>query len=251
MSTLLNNLGRISELNAVNTVLVSAGELPYPSNTILENLAAMDVKTILNLLQDVTREMQLEPWEFNTETGRIWTPQLEDYVWTDNNGDSVAISIFLDPTETFVTWKLTKCQENRGLDVDIRLSEKDDYPFAPAQNIPVLYDKRNHRDGPETERHPFIYLDVQYVKNFNLLPEEAKRYISVVAARRFCQQSLGSAEKGTFSAQDESAALRLLKRAHGRPERFNIKNNPEVQQMLGHRGDGRMSFMRRLKNKGG
>lgn len=250
MSTLLNNLGRITELTAVNTVLVSAGENPYPSTTLLENIGAFDVKTIINLLQDVTREMQLEPWEFNTETGRIWYPQIEDYVWTDNNGDLVGISIFLDPTDSFLSWKLTSCRENYGLDVDIRLSEKNDYPLAPGQNIPVLYDKRNHRDGPETEKHPFIYLDVQYVKNFNLLPEEAKRYISVVAARRFCQQALGSAEKGTFSAQDEAAALRLLKRAHGRPEKFNIKNNPEVQQMLGHRGDGRMRFGRRLRNKG-
>jgi hypothetical protein len=247
MSTLLNNLGRISELDAVNTVLVSSGESPYPDNTVLENVVAPDVLTALKLLKDVAREMQMEPWEFNTEIGRLLDPGAT-FNFLNNDTSHTLVNIFPDPGATYMAWSLTRCQENRGLDVDVRLSTQ--YTSSGNQ-VAVIYDKRNHRDGPEASKHPYLYLDVQYVKNFDLLPEEAKRYISVVASRRFCQQTLGSAEKGTFTAADESAALRLLKRAHGRPEQFNIKNNPEVQAMLGFRGDARYSFTRRLRNKGG
>lgn len=243
---ILQSLGTTTELDAVNTVLVSSGETPLPSNTVLENQTGFDVLTALDLLKKITIEVQTEPWKFNTEDGRRHNPFESDWVWVDNDGSEVLINLYLDPGLYYTAWSLTPCPENRDLDVFVKPSEV--YTDVGGDPVNVLYDKQYHRDGPVADRYPAVYLDVQYVHDFAVLPEVAKRYISVVASRRYCQQALGSAEKGTFSREDEQAALRLLKREQGRPRKYNFKNNPEIAQGLG-RNPGRPTFGRKLFNK--
>lgn len=242
----LSNIQRTTELEAVNTVLNSAGEGMLPEDTILEDATAFDVKMVIGLLRTVTREVLTEPWKFNTEFGIIWRPLTEGFEYQDNNGDTVLINIFEDPGTQYAKWELSLCNENDGL--ELKLFPSQQFEIDDAAH-PVLRDTKYHRDGPLQSKHPVIYLDVQFMLDFGYLPETARRYISVVASRRFCQQALGSAEKGSFSREDEVAALRLLKREHGLSRRYNFLNNPQTSRILG-RDPGRMSIARRIHNKG-
>lgn len=243
---LLQDFVNTTELDAVNTVLVSAGESPLPSTTVLANETAFDIKTALDLLKKVSKEVQLEPWKFNTEDGKIFYPS-DEFNFLNPDGSHTLVNIFPSPYLLYTAWELTPCEENRCLDVLIKPSTQ--YTEAPSGlTVPVVYDKYNHRDGPEKERHPFLYLDVQYVLDFAHIPEVARAYIAIVASRRFCQQTLGSAEKGTFSRENEVSALRLLKREQGRPRRYSFLNNLETLETMG-RPVSSYRFERALRNK--
>jgi hypothetical protein len=242
--TVFNNIGLTDELQAINTVLVSAGESPYPDTTVIVNQATPDFLTARDLIRKLCAEVQTEPWKFNTEDGVQWAPISTDFLWQDINSGEV-INIFGDPAAHYIKWELTPCVENGDLRVILAPSEQ--FQVAGA-SWPVLRDIVNHRDGPLASEHPFLYLDVQWALDWGYLPEVARRYITTVAARRFCQQILGSAEKGSFSRDDELGALRLLKREQGKPRKHNLLNNPGTASMLG-RDPGRLTFGRRIFNK--
>lgn len=239
-----DNISLTTELQAINTVLVSSGESPYPDTTIIENQATPDFLTARDIIRKLCAEVQTEPWRFNTEDGVQWAPISTDFLWEDVNGGEV-INIFGDPAVQYIKWELTPCVENR--DLRVMLAPSQQFQISEAQ-WPVLRDTVNHRDGPPAALHPYLYLDVQWALDWSYLPEVARRYITTVAARRFCQQILGSAEKGSFSRDDELGALRLLKREQGRPRKHNLLNNPGVASMLG-RDPGRVTFGRRINNK--
>lgn len=240
---LFESLVLTGELSAINTVLVSAGETPLPDNTVIENISAPDVLIARDLIRKLCVEVQTEPWAFNTEDGIQWQPMTTDFLWVDSaSGEGTLINIFQDPSSQYIKWGLTPCAENG--DLRVMLAPSQQFEVSEAQ-FPVLRDIVNHRDGPEASKHPFLYLDVQWLLDWDYLPQVARRYITTVAARRFCQQALGSAEKGRFTETDELGALRLLKREQGRPRKHNFLNNPGTSQMSG-RHSGRHAFARRI-----
>ncbi len=241
---LLEDFTNTTELEAVNTVLVSAGETPLPAATVLENQTAPDILAAIDLLKKVSKEVQLEPWRFNTEDGVRHNPTAE-FTFTNPDSTTTVVNIFTNPSLLYTAWELTPCDENRDLDVMVRMSTQ----YTSGGNpVAVLYDRLNHRDGPEKADHPAVYLDVQYALDFAILPEVARRYVSVVAARRFAQQLLGSVDRSSFSSSDELTALRLLKREQGRPRKYNFLNNLEILETMG-RPTVSYPYERRLRNK--
>lgn len=243
--TVFNAIQLTSELDAINTVIVSAGESPYPSDTDIVEQTTPDFITARDLIRKLCAEVQTEPWLFNTEDGIQWEPVQSGFVWTDRDTTEVIINVFPDPNTQYIKWSLTPCHENADLRVILAPSQQ--FQIADA-SAPVLRDIVCHRDGPVASKHPFLYLDVQWALDWAYLPEVARRYITTVAARRFCQQILGSAEKGSFSRDDELGALRLLKREQGKPRKHNLLNNQGTTQILG-RNPGRVQFGRTIKNK--
>jgi hypothetical protein len=241
---ILENFANTTELDAVNTILVSAGETPLPSSTILANQTAFDILTALDLLKKVSKEVQLEPWKFNTEDGVRHNPTAT-FNFLNPDGTQTLCNIFTNPSLIYTAWALTPCEENRDLDVMVRMSKQ---YTSGGLSVAVLFDKRNHRDGPEKDKYPAVYLDVLYALDFALMPEVARTYVAIVASRRFCQQTLGSAEKGTFSRENEVAALRLLKREQGRPRAYNFLNTLETLEIMG-RPTVVYPYERKLYNK--
>lgn len=227
-----------TELEAVNTMRVAIGEPPLPSNTVLTSITDADVVTALNTLGKVAREVLSEGWKFNTMVGIEVLP-MDTYRWTDNASYETELNVFKVP-QGYLSWSLTSCPENGDLDMVERMSTG---YRQEGSSVPVMYDRTYNRDGARSDRYKSIYIDGIVAVQFENLPEAARRYIAIRAARQFASQVVGSQELVGFTFQDEVAALRTLKRLWGIAERINfLEGSLSAWQWIGgrpHSGSGR------------
>lgn len=231
------NLAPTTELEAVNAMLRAIGEAPVSSLS----TSQVDVVTALGILTDLTREVQGEGWRFNTEFGMEVRPTVSNFAWLDTAGVTTLIHIYKKPTGV-VRWSLSTDAAqvaSKFIDVSERPSKKYVESGAP---VLVLYDRSNNRDGFPASERSVLYLDVVWLFDFEKLPETARRYIVIRAARQFAQEALGSTEVAGFKEGDESRALRALLRDQGDDENeYNVFNNPDLTKHLGSRP--RMSYV--------
>lgn len=242
MPAVIKDILATTELEAVNTMLGSIGEAQLPSATDLSTATQTDVTLAKNILLNACREVQTLGWRFNTEYG-VEVPPDATFSWVDTDGATTLLNIFhvpltvqvagvgLRPTG-MIRWKQTECVENLGLDLVARPSKR--YTSAAATRL-VFYDRYKNRDGPAAADYPYIYIDAVYAFDFEKLPEEARRYIAVLASRRFSQQALGSQTLSSFTERDEMFALRTLKREQGLPEKLNMRNTSHSMSIHGWR----------------
>lgn len=174
-----------SELEAVNTLLAAIGETPVSSLLVTDVADVADAKTKLD---EVSREVQSKGWAFNTE---------EQYPLSrDVNG-----SITLPPN-------LLKMSLSRV-----------DYPdIDVAQRGSRLYDKVGHT---------YIFtVDLKATAVFLLawddLPQAARHYIMVKAARSYQARNLGASSLFQFTEAEEGEALANLKESEGETGRYNM-----------------------------
>jgi hypothetical protein len=179
---------RISELSAVNTMLSVIGEAPIES---LNNALNSDVVSARNTLQTVSRSVQAEGWFFNTENNY---PLI-----ADNSGHitlpASVMSVDIEP--------------NNMLDKSDVILRKD-----------RLYNLEDHSynftPGAKYKATIIFLLD------FDELPEIAKDYIVIRAARRFQTDSVGSDILEKFSEKDEYMARTALMREEIRDGDYNF-----------------------------
>jgi len=253
MPAFITNLAPTTELEAVNVMLSSAGEAPLPVGTDLSVATASDVVVALNILRNSTREVQSMGWKFNTEFGYQLVPSTANptspFDWVDNAGVHINLNVFLPPAN-LLGFSLTSIVEQQGyqfVDTVIRPSRK---VLIGGQPILVFYDRVFNRDGfPVTER-PYLYIDPVWAFDFEKMPEEARRFCAIHAARQFVQQVVGSQTLASFTDQDERLAFRNLKRAFGDEDDFNMLANTDVSKHLGGRpySGGYISYDPRRKS---
>lgn len=227
----ITNLAPTTELEAVNAMLRAIGEAPVST---LTGATQVDVVAALGILTDLTREVQEEGWRFNTEFGMEVLPTVSNYAWLDTAGVTTLLNIFKKPAGV-VRWSLSTDAAQVGsryIDVAERPSKKYQEAAAP---VLVLYDRANNRDGFPASERTKLYLDVVWLFDFEKMPETARRYIVVRAARQFAQEVLGSSELASFKESDESRALRALLRDQGDDDEYNVFNNPDLTKHLGSR----------------
>ena len=162
-----------TELEAVNTLLSTIGEAPI---TTLEGPLPHDVATAVNTFNEVLREIQMEGWHFNTEDNYTLPLTPEGEILLAANLIRVS---FTDPDSTDVI--------KRG---------------------GRLYDRANHTyqfGAP-------LSGTVTFLLPFEEIPETIKWYITVRAARRFQERTVGSSELQKFNAQDEIFARAAARR---------------------------------------
>jgi len=174
----------------------------------------------LNVLSKSAREVLTEGWKFNTRYGFELTPDAQ-YVWTDHAGKETTLNVFKPPVG-FLSWELTVCPENGDLDMIVAPSVGYRELGQPVQ---VLFDRTYNRDGADAQRYTGVYIDGIVAVPFEEMPESARRYISVKAARQFSAQTVGAPELVTFNERDEIAALRILKREQGNKTNPNMLTN--------------------------
>jgi len=173
-----------TKLEAVNTVLSAIGELPTTA-TVLTNGTSADVSMAEQILDEVNREVQAEGWHFNT-----------DY----------KVSFALDGSNHIV---ITADNVVRvtvgGKDITIR--------YESVSTERRLYDKTENT---------YVFtaaIDkaavVVYLFEFFGIPEAAKRYITIRAARLFQDRMVGSPAHHQFTQRDEFKALLDLKEYEG------------------------------------
>lgn len=182
-------------LEAVNLMLSTIGEAPV--NTV-ENNGVLDAVAAKQHLSTINREVQTRCWHWNREEGVVITPSHPD-------------KFIILPANVL---RVDATGRSAGFDV--------------VQRGNRLYDRKRHSyqfDEP-------LMVDMVVLLPFEELPEAARHYIAIRAARKFQESVLGSSEISQFSLRDELMAKVTLEDSEAETAGFNIFDNAWVQEVL-------------------
>jgi hypothetical protein len=185
----------LTELKAVNIMLSVIGEAPV--NT-LTGQSTADIIQAQAVLADVSRQVQTTGWDFNTEY---------DYPLTPNSDDEVVL-----PSNTLKV----DCTSHPQLDAVQRGSR--------------LYSRseRSYTCFTDTE----YKCDLTLLMEFDQLPEAAKYYITIKAARRFGDSVLGAEATHLYTKEEEAQAKADLEENHGDTADFTIFDSQSTYQII-------------------
>ena len=179
------NLSPTSELEAVNQMLAIIGESPVNS---LENSGVTDANVAHALLSYCSREAQIVGWHWNTEKNFPLTPNQEGNLMLPFN-----------------TLKVDTSGNSAGLDL--------------VQRGNRLYDRVNHTFQ---FKNGVVTVELVLCLPFDQMPEAARAYVTIRAARQFQERVMGSATTQSFNAQDEYRAMAVLRDAEAETADHNI-----------------------------
>jgi hypothetical protein len=193
-TTVATTLTPTTTLEAINQMLFAIGEAPV--NRVEDN-GLVDAAVALRTLVNVSREVQKDGWHWNTDECISISPD------TDGNIKLPANTLKVDTA---------------GADADV------DVAWRGAR----LYDRANHTFAFTRP----LTVDLVLMLDFEELPEAARNYIALRAARRFQQNSVGSAELSGFQQQDELRALVALQNHEAETADYRMLNNYDVARVL-------------------
>lgn len=173
-----------SELDAVNIMLATIGEAPIND---LSTSGLGDVAAAKAVLHSTSRSVQASGWHFNTEIDYELSPSVDGFLLLPLN-----------------QLRVDTVGDSRDIDVAVR-GER-------------LYNRKDHT---------YVFTEAVKVElivflPFTDLPEAARNYITVKAARKFQSNVLGSELIEAFTQDDEMDALVLLKDAEGDTADYNM-----------------------------
>ena len=174
----MTTTARSTELEAVNVILSTIGESPLNS---LSGSLPVDGTVAKNVLSEVAREVQSAGWHFNTQ-------YKVDLTRDANNKVPVGTDV--------VRVQLNKKYDKSSYDV----VQRGTYLFNLAKNS-------------ETFDQDFTENTLIYLLDFDKLPEQARRYITIRSARVFHDRTLGANTLHKFSSEDEARSLSVMKQA--------------------------------------
>ena len=164
---------KISELDAVNSVLANIGQSPV--NSLTEN--SVDIGLAVRHLSNVSRELQMRGWSFNTDSEYVLSPNSDDKIAITDN----ILAVDLDNTDY------------PELDVVIRGS--------------FLYNRY-------TRSYTFtgdIEADVTWLNAWDDLPPHAQNYIVVTAGIRLSDDTEAGPASHKFGQEDQLHAWNAFK----------------------------------------
>jgi hypothetical protein len=174
----------MTELEAVNMCLAAIGESPV--NTIT-NSGLADVAAARAKLTELSRTVQSTGWAFNTE-------------------HKFPLMRASDGTITLPTNALKAS-------IDRRVSDA-----QAAQRGQSLYDKKNHTYIWDRD----LCADLVFFLDWDELPQTARQYIAICAARSFQATAFTSDTIDKLTEADEMKALTALKDAEGDNGDYNM-----------------------------
>ena len=187
----------MTELEAVNTMLVTIGEQPVSS---LDNLAGLqDASIAKQILSNISRAVQSKGWVFNLDLQVTYTP--------DANGEINLGSNVL---------RIDSTSKVRGTTKDI------------VERGGKLYDRENNTSIFTDS----IKVDRVIVLNFDDLPEAARRYIATRSARVFHDRVVGSGELHRFFQEDEAQAWTELLEYEAEVGDYTIFDDYDVYRII-------------------
>jgi hypothetical protein len=188
-----------TELQAVNIMLSTIGEAPVNSIT---GTTTVDVSTAINILNETSMSIQSQGWNFNTDV---------NYKSLSLDGSS----------KVPLPSNCVKADANaayRYLNYTIRNG--------------YLYDMENHTDiftaAPAS-------VDLVLVQQYEHLPEFARQYITMKAARRFASRFIGDEEITKLIGQDENEALMAFHQADSQESDINMLEGDANTYSIIHR----------------
>jgi hypothetical protein len=183
-----------TKLEAINVMLTAIGESPV--NTITSSTTT-DVSIAIQILDNVSREVQSVGWHFNTDT---------NYLLAKNSSDQIVL-----PSNCLRV-------DNSNKDADLDLVERNR----------KLWDRENHTYTITKD----IRVNITWFLEFTELPETARRYITIRAARIFQDRMLASETLHAFHQVDELSALSALKEHEGDTRDHSIFDNYSTYRVI-------------------
>ena len=163
-----------TELESINIMLAAIGEAPINS---LTGTLPVDARLAQSTLTEVNKEVQSEGWSFNTEIDVTLTRD------ASNNHVSVSADVLrVDPN---IHQHTTIDAIQRGL---------------------KLYDRLNNKYEFDED----LICTVVYFRTFDEIPEPARRYITIKAARIFVDRLVSDDGLRTYTQEDETRARAIL-----------------------------------------
>ena len=162
-----------TELECINVMLASIGEAPINS---LVGTLPVDARIGQSTLTEVNKSVQSEGWSFNTETDVTLTRDGSNHVNLPINVLRVDANIHQHPT------------------------------IDPIQRGLKLYDRQNNKFEFEED----LICTVVYFRDFSEIPEPARYYMNIKAARLFVDRLVGDQALRTYNKEDETRARAIL-----------------------------------------
>jgi hypothetical protein len=176
----------ITELEALNLILSVIGESPLASLDAVS--ASADAVLASQVLNEVNRSVQAHGWHFNVESGVTLHPEAT--------------------TKQIVLPANCIRVDTDGVDHSIDI----------IQRGTTVYNKT----GKTYQFTNPITVEMVTLLPYESLPQTARQYIAVRAARVFQSRAVGSDALFQFTARDEIEAYSELKRAEGITGDYNI-----------------------------
>ena len=191
--------GVSTELDAVNSILMSVGETPVNTLTVQSPEVAIAQKT----LRQVCREIQAEGWSYNTENQYPIDLDTNNQCIIPNNVLQLDLNIF-----------------EHGKDYDVvRRSDN---------GVMKVYDKKNHTFT--FENCSKLYFDIIWMLDFEDLPQAFKDYITIRASRIASNRMVNSQPSAKLLEADEAAARALAVEYEMKQSDHNIFSDFQYQQ---------------------
>ena len=187
-----------TQLQAVNSMLSTIGEAPV--NSLSSGL--VDAETAETVLNEVSRDVQSFGWNFNSEPDVV--------VGKDLNG---MVKLADNALRADLAHSVNKYRSN-----------KNEY----VQRGAYMYDKVQHTFIINKD----LKLDIVYMLDFTLIPEVARRYITIKAARLFQERVVGSDNLSAMNRADEQQALFALKEMESENGDYNIFDDGSTYSVL-------------------
>ncbi len=182
---------RTTHLEAINTMLSTIGESPVNS---LTGSLPTDASMAKNILDEVNREVQSGGWKFNTSYKATLSRDTNNKIPVAND----VMHIELNPL----------LESKSSNDPVIRGS----FLYNLAKES-FIFDKN------------FENVQIVHLLDFEQIPEQARRYITIRASRIFHDRTLGANALHRFSRQDELVALSILKQSEASVADHSIFNS--------------------------
>ena len=162
-----------TELECINIMLAAIGEAPVNS---LTGTVPVDVRLAQSTLTEVNKQVQSEGWSFNTEI---------DVTLPRDGSNNIPL----------------------GTDVLRVDAQTHDHPsIDPIQRGLKLYDRKNNTFVFDED----IRCTVVYFRSFDELPEQARSYMTIKAARIFIDRLISDQSLRTYTQEDEIRARSIL-----------------------------------------
>ena len=181
-----------SELDAVNSILMSVGESPV--NTL--ETQSPEVAIAQTTLRQVVREVQAEGWTFNSEFAKKFLTDVNDQVLL---GDDI---IQIDTN---------------------RYHHLDTYDVIRKDG--KVYDRYSHKNTFPEDEH--LYLDVIYMYAYEDIPQPFKDYITAKACRIASTRMVSDLEIANALQQDEVIARANAIEYDTRQADYNVFNDEQ------------------------
>ena len=191
--------GVSTELDAVNSILMSVGEIPVNTLAVQSPEVVIAQKT----LRQVCREIQAEGWSYNTENEYPIDLDTNNQCIVPNNVLQMDLNIY---------------QHGKDYDV-VRRSDN---------GVMKIYDKKNHTFT--FENCSKLYFDMIWMLDFEDLPQPFKDYVAQKASRVASNRMVNNPQAAKLMESDEGVMRALALEYETKQGDHNIFNDYQYQQ---------------------